>query len=170
MALCSEGSLSCHTYRDTGPRFLRSHPKEPRFSFLNVECLTKEQSLPIFKSWVWKSGSSSPWPRIVCAVATSWWRQFCSVNISMVVVVLETSTKLLTWTKPLDRYVGTFRDHPACLPFTWDDCCPCNNWPRIKKATRKTTTTDCHEYTPNFWFENLYALLRIHVLRHNLTR
>ena len=28
MALCSEGSLSCHAYRDTGPRFLRSHPND----------------------------------------------------------------------------------------------------------------------------------------------
>jgi hypothetical protein len=26
--LIREGSLSCHTYYDTGPRFLRSHPKD----------------------------------------------------------------------------------------------------------------------------------------------
>jgi hypothetical protein len=26
--LSREGSLSCHTYCDTGPRFIRSHPKD----------------------------------------------------------------------------------------------------------------------------------------------
>ena len=32
--LSRDGSLSCHTYCDTGPRFLRSHPKHRPFSRL----------------------------------------------------------------------------------------------------------------------------------------
>jgi hypothetical protein len=46
-AFSSEGSFTCHTHCDTGPSFLRSYPKEPWFSLLNVVLLAKEQSLPI---------------------------------------------------------------------------------------------------------------------------
>ena len=46
-AYSSEGSLSCHTYCDTGPPFLRSYPKDPWFYLLNAVLLAKEQSLPI---------------------------------------------------------------------------------------------------------------------------
>jgi hypothetical protein len=46
-ALSSEGSFTCHTYCDTGPLFVRSHPNDPLFSLLNVVLLAKEQSLPI---------------------------------------------------------------------------------------------------------------------------
>jgi hypothetical protein len=46
-AFSSEGSFTCHTYCDTGPPFLMSHPKDPWFSLLNAVLLPKEQSLPI---------------------------------------------------------------------------------------------------------------------------
>jgi hypothetical protein len=46
-AFSSEGSFTCHTYWNTGPPFLRSYPKDPWFSLLNVVILAKEQSLPI---------------------------------------------------------------------------------------------------------------------------
>jgi hypothetical protein len=46
-AFSSEGSLTCHTYCDTGPPFLRSHPKDPWFYLLNAVLVAKEQSLPI---------------------------------------------------------------------------------------------------------------------------
>jgi hypothetical protein len=39
--LSRKGSLSCHTYFDTGPRFFRSHPKDPKGSVIildNVLC------------------------------------------------------------------------------------------------------------------------------------
>ena len=50
MAFSSEGYLACHTCCNTGPPFLRSHPKDPWFSLLNAELLAMEQSLPIFTS------------------------------------------------------------------------------------------------------------------------
>jgi hypothetical protein len=46
-AFSSEGSFTCHTYCDTGPRFLRSCLKDPCFSLLNAVLLAKEQSLPV---------------------------------------------------------------------------------------------------------------------------
>jgi hypothetical protein len=46
-AFSSESSFTCHTYSDTGPPFLSSYPKDPRFSLLNVVLLAKEQSLPV---------------------------------------------------------------------------------------------------------------------------
>jgi hypothetical protein len=46
-AFSSEGSFTCHTYCDTGPLLLRSFPKDPWSSPLNVELLAKEQLLPI---------------------------------------------------------------------------------------------------------------------------
>ena len=48
LAFSSEGSLTCHTYCDTGPRFIRTHPKDPWFSLRNAKLLAKEQSLPIY--------------------------------------------------------------------------------------------------------------------------
>jgi hypothetical protein len=49
-AFSSEGFLTCHTYCDTGTSYLRSYPKDPWFSLLNVMLLAKEQSLPILTS------------------------------------------------------------------------------------------------------------------------
>jgi hypothetical protein len=46
-AFGSEGSFTCHTYCNMGPLFLRSYPKDLRFSLLNAVLLAKEQSLPI---------------------------------------------------------------------------------------------------------------------------
>jgi hypothetical protein len=46
-AFSSGGSFTCQTYCDTEPPFLKSYPKDPWFSLLNVVLLTKEQSLPI---------------------------------------------------------------------------------------------------------------------------
>jgi hypothetical protein len=40
-------TVSCHTYCDTEPPFLRSYLKDQRFSLLNAMLLAKEQSLPI---------------------------------------------------------------------------------------------------------------------------
>jgi hypothetical protein len=46
-AFSSEGSFTCHIYCEKGPSFLRSCPKEPRYSLLNAVLLAKEQSVPI---------------------------------------------------------------------------------------------------------------------------
>jgi hypothetical protein len=46
MAFSSEGSFRYHTYCGTGSPFLRSCPKDPRFSLLNAVLLAKEKSLP----------------------------------------------------------------------------------------------------------------------------
>jgi hypothetical protein len=49
-AFSSKGSFTCHTYCNTGPPFLRSHPKDLWFLFHDSH-LAKEQSLPIFKNF-----------------------------------------------------------------------------------------------------------------------
>jgi hypothetical protein len=46
-AFGSDGSCTCYTYRDMGPPFLKSYPKDSRFSVLNTVLLAKEQSLSI---------------------------------------------------------------------------------------------------------------------------
>jgi hypothetical protein len=49
-AFSSEGSFTCHTYCDTKSPFLRSYPKDPWFSLLNVVLVAMEQSLPILNA------------------------------------------------------------------------------------------------------------------------
>jgi hypothetical protein len=46
-AFSSVDSFTNHTYYDTGPPFLRCHPKDYPFSLLNAVFVTKEQLLPI---------------------------------------------------------------------------------------------------------------------------
>jgi hypothetical protein len=84
-AFSSEGSFTCNTYCDTGPLFLRSHPKDPWFSLLNVVLLAKEQSLPILNvlslTWQARAGLELTTYRLLSESTTTRLRQLVSEAI-----------------------------------------------------------------------------------------
>jgi hypothetical protein len=108
-AFSSEGSFMCHTYCDTGPPFLRSYPKDPRFYLLNAMLLTNEQSLPILNvlrlTRPAQTGLELMTYRLLSERTTTGLQQDCQKRTieSLIVFVLSTSKWTITTLSQISR-------------------------------------------------------------------
>jgi hypothetical protein len=71
-AFSSEGSFSCNTYCDTGPRFIRSHPKDRHQRPTVGSCSLVYRALIRIREFTWKILSFLNWVNFLIFSTFGW--------------------------------------------------------------------------------------------------